>query len=36
MEPYFLQKDALNDLILTAFRVIYVRTEIERRYENAD
>jgi len=27
MEPYFLQIDALNDLILTAFRVIYVRTE---------
>jgi hypothetical protein len=27
MKQYFLQKDALNDLILTAFRVIYVRTE---------
>jgi|CZCA01.1.fsa_nt_gi hypothetical protein len=27
MEQYFLQKDALNDLILTDFRVIYVCTE---------
>lgn len=27
MEESFLQKDVLNDLILTAFRVIYVCTE---------
>lgn len=27
MKQYFLHKDALNDLIITAFRVIYVRTE---------
>nr|DAI98269.1 MAG TPA: hypothetical protein [Caudoviricetes sp.] len=29
-KQYFLQKDTLNDLILTAFRVIYVRTENRR------